>query len=1060
MTDIHQAKTIRILIASPSDVAAERDIAERVIHRIELMCDAGFPLTLKARRWEFDVPAVMGKPAQVTINERLVDACDCAVCIFWTRIGTPTDNAEGGAVEELERMLAANKPVLLYFSDAVPESLSNIDPQQWLALSEWKKRLWAEKKGLPKNYKNADTFGELLKADLEKLLKSEFCEGSKRVAVSSKPAFSDLDRRYRATLTEELGKLKMLGSPDIDSVQVRLDDTFVPLRISHTWKTDERYHRRKREAAMQEEMRPHSPDELMRRVFPEYRLLLVIGDPGSGKTTLMKYYALCCLQGQQARLFGDDAGSVRVFFLPLRELKRDDAGQFLPLPEQLSVWSQARSNAIDPAVFDGWLRNADGARSLMLFDGLDEISDLERRKAACSWIDRQHNGFSETYFVVTSRMTGYRKTEGVELSADHIRADVMDFTPEQQAEFLSKWFRAAYCRELCPPDVEPEAWLERQKKEAEERTKTIVEYLAKEENRGLRELAAIPMMVQIMAILWKEREYLPGNRTKLYRAALDYLLEFRDERRQIPPLLPADKARLVLSPVALWMQQELEADEAERSAMHAEMEKVLGTLDHPPSAEALCKNLIDRAGLLVELGEERKEYLFRHKTFREYLAGGQLTETIKRNSGLIASLVEHFGEDWWSEPLTFFMAQADAGMFDKFMEALFDSEVSAEFSQKQQTLLETVIAEAPQKTTEALCKKLLIPETTANRQGYILDCLKTIGKNDAALQVSNFLNSVFSAHIEIATTEVGRKAVEVFNVLANQAIDANRLKHELDKFRQKESSNIITNPYEFDAQYIRIPGGKYIYSLTDKEVSIPEIWFAKYPVTNRQYRSFINFLGGKASELTARLTLKAYSEALYELANSGNDTVKGFDDYLKEERDFAMRFRSEYDDNRKYNKDEQPVVGVSWFGVRAYCLWLSMLSGSEYRLPTEQEWEWAAGGRREEPGKVLKVKEYPWGDKPEPTRKHANFDRNEGATTPVGRYPDGATPEGLYDIAGNVWEWMENWSNEFPKLKALCGGSWLVQPDALGCSARLSYYPDFSNDYHFGFRVVRPSPVF
>ncbi|MBN1929136.1 MAG: NACHT domain-containing protein [Chlorobiaceae bacterium] len=521
-------------------------------------------------------------------------------------------------------------------------------------------------------------------------------------------------------LTEELGKLKMLGSPDIDSVQVRLDDTFVPLRISHTWKTDDRYSRRKRKAAMpkemHEEMKPHSPDELMRRVFPEYRLLLVIGDPGSGKTTLMKYYALCCLQQQQARLFGDDAGSVRVFFLPLRELKRDEAGQFLPLPEQLSLWSQARSNAIDPAVFDGWLRNADGANSLMLFDGLDEISDLERRKAACSWIDRQHSGFSETYFVVTSRMTGYRKTEGVELSADHIRADVMDFTPEQQAEFLSKWFKAAYCRELCPPGVNPEEWLERKTREAAERTKTIVEYLAKEENRGLRELAAVPMMVQIMAILWKEREYLPGNRTKLYRAALDYLLEFRDERRKIPPLLPADKARLVLSPVALWMQQELEADEAERSAMHEEMAKVLGTLDHPPSAEAFCKNLIDRAGLLVELGEERKEYLFRHKTFREYLAGGQLTETIKRNSGLIAPLVEHFGEDWWSEPLTFFMAQADAEVFDKFMEVLFDSEVSAEFSQKQQTLLQTVIAEAPQKTTEALCRKLLVPETTANRQ--------------------------------------------------------------------------------------------------------------------------------------------------------------------------------------------------------------------------------------------------------------------------------------------------------------------------------------------------------
>lgn len=744
------------------------------------------------------------------------------------------------------------------------------------------------------------------------------------------------------------------------------------------------------------------------------------------------------MQEQQARLFGDDAGSVRVFFLPLRELKRDEAGQFLPLPEQLSVWSQARSNAIDANVFDGWLRNADGAKSLVLFDGLDEISDLERRKAACSWIDRQHSGFSEAYIVVTSRMTGYRKTEGVELSADHIRTDVMDFTPEQQAEFLSKWFRAAYCREFCPSDVDLAAWRERKKKEAEERTKTIVEYLAKEENRGLRELAAIPMLLQIMAILWKEREYLPGNRTKLYRAALDYLLEFRDERRKISPLLPADQARLVLSPVALWMQQELQADEAERSAMHEEMKKVLATFDHPPSAEAFCKNLIDRAGLLVELGEERREYLFRHKTFREYLAGGQLTETIKRNSGLIAPLVEHFGEDWWSEPLTFFMAQADAGMFDKFMEALFDSGVSADFSQKQQTLLQTVIAEAPQKTTEALCKKLLMPDTTANRQRYILDCLTAIGKEAVFQDVKKFLEADLAKSEDIIS-----RAEKVLSLLSPDEIVYIMVPH-------------VYRISDDGSRYHLIPGGKYIYSLTKKEVSIPDLWFAKFPVTNRQYRSFIDFLAAKSSESVNSLTLKAYTEALHELARSGDEAVNGFDAYLEKERDLARRFTSPYDDDRKFNKDEQPVVAVSWFGARAYCLWLSLLSGEEYRLPTEEEWEWAAGGRREEPDRVLEVKKYPWGDKPDPTPKHANFGRNEGATTPVGRYPDGATPEGVYDMAGNVWEWMENWYDERPEYKALRGGSWNYKPELLRCSARNLSDPVFRH-YYYGFRVVRPS---
>lgn len=1047
-TGNHQTKTVRILIASPSDVAAERDIAEKIINGLEIPCEReNLMIRPIAKRWETDVPALMGKSAQDIVNEWLVDESACAVCIFWTRIGTPTDNAEGGAVEELERMLQANKPALLYFS-ATPVSIADVDRKQLNALEDWKEKLFREKRGLPKTYKNKHEFETLLKDDLELLLKREFCEGKKRVAATYQPHLPDLDRRYRATLTEELNKIRLLGSPAIQNVQVGLDDTFVPLRISHTWKTDERFKRKKRDTDMQEEMRAHTPDELMRRVFPAYRMLLVIGDPGAGKTTLLKYYALCCLQEKQSRLFGDDA-PVRVFYLPLRELKLDENRQYWTLPEQLSLWSSVRANAIEANVFDGWLRNAGGTKSMVLLDGLDEISDLELRKAACNWIDRQHSGFPETYFVVTSRLTGYRKTEGVELEADHIRADVMDFTAEQQEEFLSKWFRAAYIRELCPVGLDPEAWIESRKKAAEERTKTIVEYLGKEENRGLRELAAVPMMLQIMAILWKEREFLPGNLVKLYSAALDYLLEYRDDRRRIPPLLPADKARLVLSPAALWMQEDLEADEAERSAMHKEMQKVLSTLDHPPSAVDFCKNLIDRAGLLVEYGEERREYLFRHKTFREYLAGSQLAEKIKRNSGLIAPLVEHFGEDWWNEPLTFFMAQADAAMFDTFMEALFDSGVSAEFSSKQQTLLQTIITEAPQKTTDALCRKLLKPDTTANRQRYILECLKSVNKLDALDALSEFQTQGLARDKDIKS-----KAEEVDFVIS--ALISVSLREVLAKV----TPDLLINTFEQGAQYIRIPGEKYIYSQPEKKgtvVTVPDRWFAKYPVTNRQYRSFIGFLAGKQPELETPLTVQEYMQALHKVANSRNETVKGFDKYLKEESNLVKRFTSGYDDDRNFNKDEQPVVGVSWFGARAYCLWLSMLSGEEYRLPTEQEWEWAAGGRREEPGKALKVKKYPWGDKPEPTPKHANFNENEGATTPVGRYPEGATPEGLYDMAGNVWEWMENWYDESNKYKALRGGSWYYRPESLRCSVR-----DFSYPVNWGllngFRVVLPSP--
>jgi formylglycine-generating enzyme required for sulfatase activity len=125
--------------------------------------------------------------------------------------------------------------------------------------------------------------------------------------------------------------------------------------------------------------------------------------------------------------------------------------------------------------------------------------------------------------------------------------------------------------------------------------------------------------------------------------------------------------------------------------------------------------------------------------------------------------------------------------------------------------------------------------------------------------------------------------------------------------------------------------------------------------------------------------------------------------------------------------------------------------GRVYRLPSDVEWVWAAFGRA--PGGGLR--EYPWpAEKGEPSDKLANYGQNVGATTPVGRYPDGATPEGLMDMAGNVWEWMENWHEEYVgRARSLRGGSWVSFEDLLGRSGRLRYYPVVRvNDV--GFRVV------
>ena len=861
----------------------------------------------------------------------------------------------------------------------------------------------------------------------------ELLGGKETPQPADKKQKEDVER-YQTILKEELGYIRMLGLPGVESIKVNLNnDTFVPLRLSDR---QERGGLVSKESDQQGSDHILYPDEIMKQAFHDRRgrrMLLVIGDPGAGKTTLLKYYALSAIEDYTKLGF---SAPVNVFYLPLRDLVREAGRCTENLPAALAGWSAKHHQTIDAKVFNDWLNND---ISLVLLDGLDEISNIEERKEVCHWIDHAFSGFSKAYIVVTSRATGYRKDEGIELESEYERADVQDFTAEQQERFLRNWFRAAFLKEPCEKGVNEESWQERQKAEAEKRTTTIVAHLKVEKNKGLRQLAAIPMILQIMAILWKDRDYMPESRVKLYEAALDYLLEFRDKRRNIKPLLSAMCARRVLAPVSLWMQESLKKDEATRADIHTEMQKLLDTLDTPPTAEAFCDYLVKRAGLLVETGG--KEYLFRHKSFREYLAGVQLKDD--RPYEHLNQLVAHFGEDWWEEPLRFFIALVDANVFDLFMQKLFDASQSEEMTPKQQLLLQTIIEEAPQKKVDALCDKLLEPATTASRQRVILDCLKAINKPAALDALLEFSEKKLAGE----NRDVINRTEEVILALGGQPLTA---KAETSVGGKPVS---FRNPHELYAEYILIPGGNYRYSVTDKIVDVPDAYFARYPVTNKLYRLFIAWLQAKESPVL-------YSAFTSELNAIANDNRWGnkFGDYFNiGKSDLAALFRSWVDEDRQYDGEDQPVVGVTWYAARAYCLWLSLLEGERgiYCLPKEEEWEWAAGGRQGTTGE--KVRNYPWmEEKGEPSSTLANYNNNIGTTTPAGNYPAGATPEGLYDMAGNVWEWMANWYNKDEDWVAWRGGDYIDKADALRCSSRVSSNPRYYV-INVGFRVIRSS---
>jgi formylglycine-generating enzyme required for sulfatase activity len=173
----------------------------------------------------------------------------------------------------------------------------------------------------------------------------------------------------------------------------------------------------------------------------------------------------------------------------------------------------------------------------------------------------------------------------------------------------------------------------------------------------------------------------------------------------------------------------------------------------------------------------------------------------------------------------------------------------------------------------------------------------------------------------------------------------------------------------------------------------------------------------------------------------------------------------------QFGRPEQPIVGVTWYEAMAFATWLAAETGQAWRLPSEAEWEKAARGGDE--------RLWPWGNHFDVTRANV-ADSGLGAANAVMAFPQGATPDGLLDMAGNVWEWtVSRWGRAWQSLeyhypyaapdgredlqgrfaRVMRGGSWFDRWQESRATKRGRYLPG-SRASNIGFRLAGDcSPV-